>query len=284
MIGPIAGIDHVIVGTGDLEAARSAWAKLGFTLTPRGRHKGWGTGNYCIMFERDYVELLGMVDPAGFDNGLGAMLAKQGDGLLGFALAAADADEAAAWFASRGRPHERKDLGRLLELPEGPIELKFALAMAKEAWPGGLKPFVTGHLTRELAWRPEWMAHANTVHAIQSLTCVVEDPLSLADGYERVFGNGSAVATDDTLAVRWGRGAGLVLFVKPSDFTFMHPATGPDEPVRDGLAGMTLKVRSLGACAAALKAGGIDFDRDLGGALHLPPDQAGGLALDFVEG
>jgi hypothetical protein len=284
MIGPLKGIDHAILAAGDLEGARALWAKLGFTLTPRGRHKGWGTGNYCIMFERDYIELLGMVDPAGFDNGLGAMLAERGDGLLGFALAADDADAAAAWLASRGRPHERRDLGRLLELPEGTIELKFALAMPQAPWPGGLKPFVTQHLMRESVWRPEWTSHANTVYAIQSLTCIVEDPLSLAEPYERVFGLGSCVPTDDTLAVSWGARAGLVFFAKPSDMTFLHPAVGPDEPVQGGLAGMTLKVRSLAACAAALKAGGIDFERDAGGSLHLPPEAAGGLALDFVEG
>ncbi len=283
MIGPIDGLDHVILGTGDLEGARALWARLGFTLTPRGRHKGWGTGNYCIMLERDYLELLGMVDPAGFDNGLGAMLAAQGDGLLGFALAADDADAAAAWLASRGQPHARRDLGRLLELPEGAIELKFALAMPEAPWPGGIKPFVTQHLMRDAVWRPEWMAHANTACAVASLTCIVEDPLSLTDGYERVFGLGSAVPTDDTLAVRWGKGAGLVLFAKPHDMTFLHPAVGPDEPVRMGLAGMTLKVRSLAACQAALKAGGVDFDRDRTDALHLPSEEAGGVALSFVE-
>ena len=39
MIGPVAGIDHAIVGTGDLEGARALWARLGFATTPRGRHK-----------------------------------------------------------------------------------------------------------------------------------------------------------------------------------------------------------------------------------------------------
>ncbi len=284
MIGPVAGIDHVIVGTGDLEACRALWARLGFTPTPRGRHKGWGTGNYCLMFERDYVELLGMVDPSGFDNGLADMLAKHGDGLLGFALACEDADAAASWLAARGQKMVRRDLGRLLELPEGTVEPRFALAMPETPFPGGLKPFLTQHLTRETVWRPEWVAHANTVRAIASLTCVVDDPLALVDPYERIFGLGSAVPTDETLAVRFGTGAGRVLFAKPADMTFLHPAIGPDEDVRPGLAGMTLLVRSVRECAAALKAGGVAFDRDLGGTIHLPPEEAGGLALAFVEG
>ena len=64
-MSPVLGIDHVLAGVADLEAARAAWRRLGFTVTPRGRHIGWGTGNYCIMFPDDYVELLGIVDPAG---------------------------------------------------------------------------------------------------------------------------------------------------------------------------------------------------------------------------
>ncbi len=75
-----------------------------------------------------------------------------------------------------------------------------------------------------------------------------------------------------------------MLFARPADLTFLHPAIGPDEDARSGLAGMTLLVRSLGACAGALEAGGVAFDRDRGGAIHLPPEEAGGLALSFVEG
>ncbi len=54
-IAAIPGLDHVLVGVGGLGAARRAWTRLGFTLTPRGRHIGWGTANTCIMFPRDYV-------------------------------------------------------------------------------------------------------------------------------------------------------------------------------------------------------------------------------------
>lgn len=51
----IAGLDHALVGVRDLEAARASWGKLGLKITPRGRHIGWGTANYCIMFERGYT-------------------------------------------------------------------------------------------------------------------------------------------------------------------------------------------------------------------------------------
>ncbi len=83
---PFAGIDHAILGVRDLEAASAQWRRLGFTLTPRGRHVGWGTANYCVMFKSDYLELLGIVDPAKFTNDLDKFLAER-EGLLGLAFA-----------------------------------------------------------------------------------------------------------------------------------------------------------------------------------------------------
>src|SRR5271168_639438 len=82
----IAGIDHVIVGVRDLERARSGWSRLGFTLSPRGRHIGQGTANYCIMFPSDYLELLGVVDPSDFVQRLDAFLARR-EGLMAAAFA-----------------------------------------------------------------------------------------------------------------------------------------------------------------------------------------------------
>src|ERR1700736_2268996 len=88
----IAGIDHVIVGVRDLERARLGWSRLGFTLSPRGRHIGQGTANYCIMFSSDYVELLGIVDPNDFVQRLDPFLAQR-EGLMAVAFAPAGAPE-----------------------------------------------------------------------------------------------------------------------------------------------------------------------------------------------
>lgn len=279
----LAGIDHALVGAVDLEAARALWTRLGFALSPRGRHKGWGTGNYCAMFARDYVELLGVVDPAGFDNGLSAMLAAQGPGLLGFAVAADDPDKAAAFLAKGGLPHERKSLSRYIELPEAAAEPSFALAMPQAPYPGGMRPFVCVHESRDLVWRPEWTRHPNTALRIASLTFVADDPLALREPFEAILGLGAATATDDTLAVRWGTGA-PVLIVKPDDFALMHPSVAPDETVRAGFAGMTIAVADVDAARAALKAGGFAYEKDLAGAAHVAPGDAGGLALSFEAG
>jgi hypothetical protein len=40
-------------------------------------HIGLGTGNYCIMFASEDIELLGIVDSTDFVQGLDAFLARQ---------------------------------------------------------------------------------------------------------------------------------------------------------------------------------------------------------------
>src|SRR6188472_3287866 len=119
----IAGIDHVIVGVSDLERARLGWSRLGFTLSPRGRHIGQGTANYCIMFPDDYVELLGIVDPNDLVQRLDAFLA-QSEGLMATAFAPDGTPEEARSALQRLQlhPSEPRPLGRRLELPEGAIE------------------------------------------------------------------------------------------------------------------------------------------------------------------
>src|SRR5260370_1276228 len=59
------GVDHLQVVVRDLEMAKRTWARLGFTVTPRGRHQGRGTGNYCVVLpEGDATLRFRLVTPA----------------------------------------------------------------------------------------------------------------------------------------------------------------------------------------------------------------------------
>ena len=132
----ITGIDHTLIGVRDLEAARAAWGRLGLQITPRGRHIGWGTANYCIMLERGYIELLGIVDPAQFTNNLDKFL-EQREGLLGLAFATDDANACYDALQAAGlKPDAPKQLKRDLELPTGTVTPDFRLVfLPPEATP-----------------------------------------------------------------------------------------------------------------------------------------------------
>src|SRR5437879_7267944 len=128
----IAGIDHVVIGVRDLERARMGWTRLGFNLTPRGRHLGphlnLGTANYCAMFAGDYLELLGIVERDPGAERLAAFLARR-EGAMAVAFAPKGAIEAAAAaLAALGlNPGEPRALGRQLELSEDTVVARFTL-------------------------------------------------------------------------------------------------------------------------------------------------------------
>src|SRR5262249_52638684 len=166
----IAGIDHVIVGVRDLERARRGWTRLGFTLTPRGRHIGQGTANYCIMFPSDYVELLGVVDPEGFVQRLDAFFSRR-ERPMGTAFSAsADPGEVySALLERRLHPSEPRPLGRQLELAEGTVVPRFTLIALPQSDTPGLDSFICAHLTPELMRRPEWLNHPNGVQGIKGI-------------------------------------------------------------------------------------------------------------------
>ena len=91
----ITGIDHLLIDVEDLEGARATWHRLGFTMTPRGLHPQWGTGNYCMMFPDSYLELIGIADPQVYaQNEARRGRRRTGTGLSAIALATGDAQAA----------------------------------------------------------------------------------------------------------------------------------------------------------------------------------------------
>ena len=79
-------LDHAGVAGHDLDSLAAAYERLGFTLTPRARHSGrrkpdgpvepFGTANRCIMLRQGYLELIAIVDPNCYGNGLERFLAR----------------------------------------------------------------------------------------------------------------------------------------------------------------------------------------------------------------
>jgi hypothetical protein len=90
-------IDHVIYATADLDAAAArVEAELGLVVAAGGRHEGMGTHNRIVPLGAGYLELLAVADGAeATGSALGAALLRRiesvGEGLLGYAVAVADA-------------------------------------------------------------------------------------------------------------------------------------------------------------------------------------------------
>ena len=270
---PLTGIDHTLIGVRDLEAARDTWRHLGFAVTPRGRHIGWGTGNYCVMFRNDYVELLGIVDPAQFLNRLDVLLETRGEGFLGLAFAAASsADVHAAFPDSTQAP---KDLGRLLELPEGDVTPRFSLVHFNPDATPGLATFSCTHLTPEMLRRPEWLDHPNGALGLDGVTVAAADPAALAPAYTALFGDSAVQSGQGRLEI--SAGSHTLRFLSPERLSRRYPGLG-------GAPVMTIVSRDLEATRAFFVGNGVPLASAAGARLVIPPDQANGIVLEFVEG
>lgn len=278
----ITGLDHLLIGVDDLEAGRDAYARLGFRATPRGRHIGWGTANYCLMFPGDYLELLGIVDPAQFTNNLDVFLAEHGQGLLGAALAGDDLDAVAAHLEALGRPGDGpKALKRTLELPGGDALPEFRLLHLPASASPGLRSFVCRHLSPEIVWQPAWTEHPNGARGVAGVTVVMEEPGAVALPYGELFGFEAVRNTDNLVEVTCGDC--VLRFTDHAGLTARHPqaaALGPPRPA--GPAAMEIAVADLTATAAYLRRHGAPFEHGGDGRLHVPPEAACGVVLDFV--
>ena len=281
MANGITGIDHALIGVRDLEAARDRFRRLGFTVTPRGSHIGWGTANYCIMFPGDYLELLGIADPGKFVNNLDKTLAERGEGLTGLALATRDAGAAAAALKQNGlKPQDPSPLARNLELPGGTVRPEFTLVHLPPEVTPGLRLFLCQHRTPELLRQPDWLLHPNGARAIASIAVVVERPEALIAPYEALFGAGSTAMTDDTLAVFTGNAA--ILFVTESDLEVLYPGIPlGSPPPAPWIAALNLVTKDPDRAAAGLSAAGVPFHRHSEDSLQVAPAEACGMLLSF---
>ena len=282
MTHQLDGIDHVLIGVRDLEAARAQYARLGFNSTPRGRHVGWGTANYCIMFERDYLELLGIVDPAQFTNQLDRFLAER-EGMLGGALASRDADATReAWNEAGLQPEPVKALGRLLEAEGNPLELRFRNVALPRASTHGLSLFACQHLTPEPMRRPAWLAHPNGARAIRSCTVATTDPASLGEAMAKLFGAAAITITDTVVAAHTSNG--VLVVAPPEDALLMYPmAEVPEHLPEPRLVAMSIGVADRDRAAGFLRLQGVAFERSPNGDVLLPPRETHGVALELVQ-
>jgi hypothetical protein len=276
---PLSGIDHVVIAVEDLEHSRMAWTRLGFNLTPRGRHLQQSTANYCIMFPRDYLELIGSVDGAQGMGDVAAFLGK-GEGPKGLAFATPSLESALAELTRAGlHPGEPRDLTRQLELPRGAVLLRFKLATLRGDETPGLDVFICQHLTPHLVRQPDWLAHPNGAAGLEGIVVLVGATEPVRQAYERLFG-AAVNTTDEVVTVHLG--AQRVLFVTPDDFSALYPEAASGVTLEaPAIAALRLKSRDLALTADWLTQWQVAHEEAADGTLLVPPEEANGTLLMF---
>lgn len=292
-------LDHAGICTADLPALIAAWERMGFALSPFAQQSGkrtpdgpvetFGTGNRCAFLEHGYIELLGLLDPALFDNGLDGFLARySGTHILAFGIQDAEGNL------------ERLRRGGLaipgVSWLQRPVEAggaiaKFARLPFPDAPEGRMQ--LIQHLTPEVVWDRRWMGHSNGAVALESAILAVADPAATAARLSQLTGQ---PARPDPLAgfvltlPGAPGGAGPFSPSLPTDLRILPDAAlgqvlpGVRAPSLPFIAGLVIRTGDQGRAARAVLAGlpVVEAPGCVPGGIMVPPEHAGGTAVIFA--
>jgi Glyoxalase-like domain len=277
----VIGVDHVVVAVHDLDAAAKSWARLGFTLSPRGLHSApMGTANYTIMFGEDYLELIGVVAETEQNKPTRSFLAER-EGIERTAFTARDAAAGAAELSSRGfNPIGPVSFGRPVDLPGGgTTEAKFSVfRWPLDQRPAGMRIFACQHHTRAAVWIPEIQTHANRVTRIARVELLSPDPKGAAEHMSKLTDQPLMRDADGSFKVPSGATRADFMFYDKAMLAKRYPAKVLAGLPYEGAVSLVLGTSDMAAATATLGATGISHN----GMLVAPPSVANGVIVAFV--
>jgi hypothetical protein len=276
----VKGLDHVVVMVDGIDSAEAAYRRLGFQVQPRGFHTKLGTANHLMIFDRDYFEILGIVEDTEFNAERRAWL-KDGGGLANVALATDGADLAYEAFRQAGlQPDAPLSFDRAVEVAGRTEHARFRTVRIPKTHMPVVGFFVCEHLTPQFVYRSEWAQHPNGARGIRGVTVIAERPAKWTSELEKYFGAGSVTRDGEGLVV--DTGTQPIRYLTRKDYVARYPGATPVRP-GDHPALLTVHVDSLAACEALLKKNGVQVLKPDAGRLIVPPSQAAHLTLEFSE-
>jgi catechol 2,3-dioxygenase-like lactoylglutathione lyase family enzyme len=279
----VIGIDHAVIMVGDLDKAAATWKRLGFTVSPRGTHSAkMGSGNYTIMLDPDYVELLGVLAETDHNAPARAFLARIGEGIERIAFTAVDAAAGAEEIRARGyEPQGPTDFERPVTMPDGGLSAaKFSIFQwpVAEA-PGGVRIFACQHKTRDTVWIPQLMHHANGAKRLRQVLIVSPEPVTDAAHLSRVIDRTVRAEPDGAVAVPSGSDRADFIFLTKDQLARRYTEVSLAGLPERGGAGLVIATSDLAATAKTVG----DSGSRSGNAVCVAPAAANGTLLVFVE-
>jgi hypothetical protein len=279
----VIGIDHAVVVVRDLDKAAENWKRLGFTVSPRGTHSPkMGSGNYTIMLDPDYVELLGVLVETEHNAPSRASLAQRGEGIERVAFTAVDSAAGAEEIRARGyEPLGPTDFERPVTMPDGGLS---AAKFRTFQWPiaeapGGLRIFACQHKTRETVWIPELMKHANGAKRLRQAFVVSPEPAKEAAHLARMIDREVKTEPDGAVAVPSGSDRADFVFLTKDRLGLRYPEVSLAGLPERGGAGLVLATSDLAAAEKAVGSAGVRS----AGVVCVAPAAANGTLLTFVK-
>ncbi|MDE0061195.1 MAG: VOC family protein [Gammaproteobacteria bacterium] len=279
------GIDHVIVGTADLDAAAAGFARLGFNVSPKMVHP-FGTANRLIMFGDNFIELLGIEDASRLGRlvVLRDFLRATGGGTWGLVFRALDAGAEWRRCADEGlEPGElQRDVERAVDMPDGTRKMaRFSsFGLGATATTTYMEGFSQQHVP-DAVWIPEWQVHGNGALGMTAVTVATNNLVAFEDRYASLFGSGCVSRADNRLVVETP--SGRIDTVQPA---ILEQRFGGLAGAKAGpwprIVGATLCVEEFSRLRQLLRDRDVPFELSAGGSVCVAPERACGLALEFT--
>ena len=192
--------DHALIAVTDLEAARTDFETLGFTVFYGGKHADGRTEN-CLIILQDggYLELIALTDPEVVlePGGMHAGLFGPGEGWAGYALLSTDVRRDTEAMRERGLDLVGP-LENSRERPDGERVAWAAAVMTDSEVPF----FIEDVTPRGLRVPSEHGHHPNGVTGVSRVIVAVSDLESATARYEKIFGEGPSPVSSPVAGAR----------------------------------------------------------------------------------
>jgi catechol 2,3-dioxygenase-like lactoylglutathione lyase family enzyme len=280
-------LDHVLIAVRDLTVTKDSFERLGFKVTPEGRHPGRGTSNRLVVFGPEYLELISVHDPTGdlFRPNLVPFLGAR-EGPFIFCMGTNDVQGRVEDIRSKGVQVADPIQGSR-QAADGSTAYSWTQAeIAPDATPGSQTFFIQhDHTVEERYTEPaDPTNHPNGVNGIFSLALAVQNAETAAKRWMDIFGL-EEVSEDQTIdeltkKIRLRFENCYLDFVEPlaggalSDFLTTF-GEGPYE--------ITFSCKDLGATQSLIETNdvlGLKRDAEF---LTVAPESAQGVRMIFVQ-
>jgi len=230
------------------------------------------------MFAHDYFELL-MLPQRLPGREYYYDFARIGDGLAAIALKTDNARGAFGELTAAAlAPSEPVDFSRPVQLPVGAQNASFRITqLGLEHTPGG-QVFLCQHFTRDVVWRPEYQAHANTATGLAAIAIVSNEVPATAAAYERLF-DVKAQAIAEGLLVNTGDTP--IAIVDERALAQRLPGVWISARHQPCMAVLFIRVADRDTAEQMLRAGGLHPLRMPDGSVALGATEAHGVAIVF---
>ena len=285
------GIDHPVVSVRNHPEAVEKYIRLGFSPSPISYHP-WGSVLTLMMFENNFIELIGVDDPGKFGTGevngfcygrtLGEFLDRS-EGLGLVALHSKDIEGDFAAVKASGLPtQQRVDFRRKLTKADGtPDEAVVSLGMMMDAELGDVSNFLCQQHRPEFIWRKDWQNHPNGALAVDGVIYVSPDLDVLEARWRKLFGDANVHRVEGHVEAETGCGRMVALTQAQvtARFNARMPIAYTDKP--HGIA-LQIRVRDIGQTKQVLTQNGVAFDVTAKG-IAISPEDAGNTIIEFAE-